>query len=242
MQDFQHYQAAFTAHIRNPQANAKPFGVSSTRMAVYKTAVFNNIFESVSVCFPVCQLAVGKQAWCKLIKDFVKNDAAATPIFREIPQAFLQFLNVSKTAPDYLAQLAHYEWVELAVSHLPNSSSKLSKVTDLLHEKPVLAPNLLLQYDYAVHTISKKHNTQAKQETHLLVFRNAENAVKFIELNPITFQLLDLMTKLDLTGKQALLRLAEALNYPDGDAMLAFGAEILADLVNQQAIIGSVND
>ena len=63
--------------------------------------------------------------------------------------------------------------------------------------------------------------------------------MKFIALNPSAFQLLDLIANNHLTGKQALMRLAEALNYANVDAMIEFGAEILADLHNQQAIIGS---
>ena len=67
MLDFQHYQQTFTAHIRNPKVHKKPAGVVAARMAVYRAAVFNNIFESVSVCFPVCQTAIGKRAWRALL-------------------------------------------------------------------------------------------------------------------------------------------------------------------------------
>ena len=42
-----------------------------------------------------------------------------------------------------------------------------------------------------------------------------------------------------MTGEQALVRLAEAINHPDTDAIIQFGAEILTDLANQEAIIGS---
>jgi uncharacterized protein len=63
--------------------------------------------------------------------------------------------------------------------------------------------------------------------------------VKFIELNPVTFQLLKLIEENNMTGKQALMRLAEDLRHPDADAVIQFGLEILQDLANQQAIIGS---
>jgi uncharacterized protein len=119
--------------------------------------------------------------------------------------------------------------------------TKLSKKTDLLNEKPVLAAaNMLLVYDYAVHKITRKHSSIVAEKTYLLVFRNLENKIKFIALNPSTFQLLDLIINKSITGKQALMRLAEALNYTNTDAIITFGAEILADLHNQQAIIGSV--
>ena len=240
MLDFQRYQQEFTAHIRNPNVHKKPAGVVLARMAVYREAVLNNIYESVSVCFPVCQAAIGKRAWRALLKDFVKSYPAQSPIFREIPQQFLQFLNTLNSQPTFLAELAHYEWVELAVSALQTESIQLSKNTHLLSERPVLTPaHMLLEYDFAVHKIAKGKLPKTTEKTYLLVFRNARFEVKFIELNPTTFQLLQLLEKNDMTGEQALMRLAASIQHPNVDAVIAFGAEILSDLADQQAIIGS---
>ncbi len=240
MLDFQRYQLEFTAHIRNPKSNKKPAQVDDARMAVYREIVFTNILNSVSTCFPVCVQVLGERDWEKLVRQFFAKHQATTPIFREIPQQFLQFLNTAKDLPIYLEQLAHYEWVELAVSSQPTTPPKLSKTPDLLNEKPVLAPaNKLLQYDYAVHKISARNKPKTGDKTNLLVFRNSENKVKFIELNPVTYQLLKLIDENNMAGKQALARLAEDMKHPDTNALIQFGAEILIDLANQQAIIGS---
>jgi hypothetical protein len=237
---FQKYQLEFTAHIRNPAAHKKPAKVPDARMAVYREIVFNNIFSSVSACFPVCKSVLGARAWKKLVREFFANYQATTPLFREIPQQFLDFSKTARNLPEPLKQLAHYEWVELAVASQPTETEKLSKKTDLLHEKPVLAPaHMLLKYDFAVHKISKKNLPKSTESTHLLVFRNASNRVKFIELNPMTFELLRLINENNMTGEQALMMLAEAINHPDIDAMIQFGVGILADLARQQAIIGS---
>ena len=241
MLDFQRYQLAFTAHIRDPSANKKPAQVKDTRMAIYREIVFNNIFSSVSACFPVCRSILGVRAWRNLVRAFFAHHQATTPIFREIPQQFLQFIDKKFDCPIYFQSLAHYEWVELAVAAQQTEAIKLSKKPDYLNEYPILAPaHQLLTYDYAVQSISKRNQPKSTAQTHLLVFRNAENQVKFIELNPITFQLLSLIQNNALTGKQALMRLAEDMNYEDKDAIIAFGTEILADLAKQQAIVGSV--
>ena len=55
----------------------------------------------------------------------------------------------------------------------------------------------------------------------------------------MTFELLRLIDENSMTGEQALVQLAEAINHPDTDAIIQFGEEILADLASQQAIIGS---
>ena len=241
MLEFQRYQLEFTAHIRNPKANKKPAQVDDARMAVYCEIVFNNIFGAVSACFPVCVQVLGKHAWEKLVRQFFANYQATSPIFREIPQQFLQFINSVANLPAYFQQLAHYEWVELAINTQQTEIAKLSKKMDLLNEKPILAPaHMLLEYDYAVHKISKRNQPKITEQTYLLVFRNSEFKVKFIELNPTTYQLLRLIQENNMAGEQALMELAKDINYSDIDAVIQFGAEILLDLASQQAIIGSV--
>ena len=240
MFEFQRYQLEFTAHIRNPKANKKPAQVNDAGMAVYREIVFTNIFNSISACFPVCVQVLGKNSWDKLVRQFFANYQATSPIFREIPQHFLQFLNTVDNLPAYLQQLAHYEWIELAINTQQTEAAKLSEKMNLLDEKPILAPaHMLLEYDYAVHKISKRSQPNATEKTYLLVFRNSEFKVKFIELNSTTYQLLRLIQENNMTGKQALVRLAEDIKHPDADAVIQFGAEILSDLANQQAIVGS---
>lgn len=243
MLDFQRYQLEFTAHIRDPKTHKKPAGVVPARMAVYRNAVFNNIFESISICFPVCQAAIGKRPWRALLREFVKSYPAQSPIFREIPQQFLRFLYAQSAQiaqPAFLAELAHYEWIELALSAQQTEPVKLTKKTDMLSEKPVLAPaHRLLEYNFAVHKIAKGKLPKTTEKTYLLVFRNAKFEVKFIELSPMTFQLLQLIEDNKLTGEQALKHIAEKMQHPDPKAVLQFGEEILGDLAMQQAIIGS---
>ena len=245
MLDFQRYQIEFTAHIRDPKIAKKPAKVADARMAVYREIVFNNIFGSVSACFPVCQQILGKRAWLKLTKQFFAQHQASTPIFREIPQEFLKFIAEVEGLPAYFQQLAHYEWVELAVNSQKTEMPRISKKSDFLHETPVLAPaHMLLEYDFPVHKISAKFKpkdlkSENRGETYLLVFRNAEFKVKFIELNVVTFELLKGMQSSHLPGEQALARLAEALPALDSKTVLNFGLQTLQDLANQGAIIGS---
>ena len=184
MLDFQEYQLAFTAHIRDPTLKKKPAKVADKRMAIYREIVFNNIFGSVSACFPVCQVCLGKRAWLKLVRTFFFFFQASSPIFREIPQQFLQFLNSAEKLseykrPVYFGQLAHYEWVELAVASQQTENLKLSAHIQLLDEKPVLtAAHMLLTYDYPVHKISARFKPSTPEQTYLLVFRNKDLQVR----------------------------------------------------------------
>ncbi len=239
MKDFQQYQYEFTAHIRDPDNNPKPDNVDEERMAVYREGVYNNIFESASVCFPVCQEVVGEEDWDATVRRFVASHHATSPIFKDIPHELLTFLENDKATPASIKQLAHYEWVELAVGGLQTETPALSNTVDLINETPVLAPaHMLLQYDYPVQKISAQFKPEATEATHLLVFRNTKFEVNFIELNPMVFALLNLV-KEGLSGQQALTALAEQIQHPEPEAIIEFGHGVLKDLMSQDAVVGT---
>ena len=246
MLDFQRYQLAFTAHIRDPKSHPKPDKVPEKRLAVYRESVFNNIAESVSICFPVCQNVLGKRKWQRLLRQFVAIHSAESPLFKEIPQQFLTFLaklDSSKQSdlalPPFIQQLAHYEWIELAISSKQTNQNATLQVAslDLNHVISLAAASELLAYDYPVHQISARFKTTTIEKTFFLVFRNSNFEVKFILLNPVTFRLLSFIQENQITGRQALTMLANELSHPDLTAFMQFGFEILEDLHQQQAVL-----
>lgn len=241
--DFQQYQLAFTAHIRQPAVYNKPAKVPNKRMAVYRNAIFNNFLSIVSACFPVTQQVLGVRAWKKLVRRFVAEHSATTPIFKDIPFEFVQFLAKLEDIPAYLQALTHYEWVELAVAYQTAENEVMSRQEtkpDYLDEIPQFAAHQLLAYDYPVHQISKKHIPDTHIPTFLLVYRNQAFEVKFVVLNPVTYRLLSLLKVEPCTGRQALTKLAQELQQQDVNAILQFGLDILLDLASQQAFIGTI--
>ncbi len=245
---FQRYQQAFTAYLRDPLHQPRPQGVVADRMAVYEEIVFNNIFESVSACFPVARKVVGKRNWLKITQAFLRDHAANTPIFRQIPEEFLYFLananlEIQQRLPPFLVSLCHYEWIELHVASMATSeisTENINQKGDLLAHQPILTPTTqLLNYEYAVHKISPRYKPKEQVSTQLLVFRNIEDNVKFIELNPVTFRLITLLLQGGITGKQALILLTEELDYPQPASLIQFGLEILEELRGHGVILGT---
>lgn len=236
--EFQQYQLAFTAHIRQPALNSKPSKVQNARMAVYRNAIFNNFLSIVSACFPVAQQVMGVRAWKNLVRRFVAEHATKTPIFKEIPYEFVQYLATLKDIPPYLQALTHYEWVELEVANQSlDEAWKMPEVeVNLLDEIPQFAAHQLLAYDYPVHRISKKQIPDTITPTFLLVYRNQNFDIKFIALNPVTYRLLCLLKEQPRTGRQALTALAQELQQAP-DMILQFGAGILHELSEQQVFI-----
>ncbi len=245
---FQQYQLQFTGHIRNPQGIPRPPKVPAKRMQVYTEIVFNNLQSSVSACFPVAKKVLGARAWQKLIRGFFIHHQCHSPLFRQIPEEFLRYLETveadsSQSIPPYLKSLAHYEWIELAlaVEDVSVDMATIDAKGDLLKGAPVLAPALaLLSYDYPVQSISPRFKPKAPlaEPVHLLVFRDAADDVRFVEINQVTAWLLAILQAEAVTGHQALEKIATEMAHPDPQAIIQFGLSVLEDLRAQGAILG----
>lgn len=241
--EFQQYQLQFSGHIRNPAQQLKPSKVPAKRMRVYTQIVFNNLESSVAACFPICKKMLGNRAWKHLVRHFFAQHQCQSPLFRKIPEEFLRFLETAEHVPPYLYSLAHYEWVELAISvdDAEVNWDQIDTNCELLDSQPIFTPaRVLLEYDYPVHKISPraKPTEPLTEPVHLLVFRNAEDDVRFIELNPVTAKLLKLLQDETLTCRQALERIALELQHPNPEAVIDFGMGILNDLRQQGALLG----
>jgi hypothetical protein len=249
--EFQDYQRAFTKHIRDPEGNPRPQGVPAARMEVYNELLFNNVFGQVSSCFPVARSILGEPQWRQMVRTFFATHRCRSPYFRQIPEEFLQFMqerNGSGREPDFLIYLLHYEWVELAVeiSDKEPDGNAINPAGDLLSGRPVLAPaHMLLAYPYAVHRIGKNFQPTTEQQEHtcLLVFRDAEDKVRFTVLNPVSARLVALIEAGGISGEQALAQVVTELQHPNPAVALAGGREILHKLRRDGAIIGiSIGD
>lgn len=247
---FQQYQMQFTSHIRNPRENPRPPKVLAKRMRVYTEIVFNNLESSVSACFPVTRKVLGVRAWEKLVRSFFSHHQCHSPLFRQIPEEFLSYLETLPVdagtlgLPPYLKSLAHYEWIELAVA-VADVSQDMSEIAvngNLLEGPPAFAPaQALLSYDFPVQLISPRFKPRQPlpAPVNLLVFRDAADDIQFIELNAVTARLLGILQAEALTGRQALEKVAAELAHPDPQAIIQFGVAILEDLRVRGAILGT---
>ena len=246
---FQQKQYAFAAHIRDPENNPAPSGVEDRRMAIYRELFFNNLHSLLGSTFPVIKKLHKPDKFRSLIRAFMVQHEAQTPYFLEVPQEFLAFLQDEYELQDddfpFLIELAHYEWVELAlsVSEEVNDTTKVDPDGDLLQGIPVRSVLAwTYAYQYPVHRISKDYQPTEPGEalTFLVVCRKANDDMDFLALNPVTARLLDLLdtTEQD-SGSDLLLKLADEINYPEVEALLQHGAEAMQQMRQTEILLGT---
>ena len=248
--DFKARQLEFSAYIRDPFNNPKPADVKPQRMEIYRELFFNNIDSFLSSNFPVIRAILDDTQWFELSQDFFAKHPCTTPYFSEIPEEFIDYLqNQRQNDADYpfLLELAHYEWVEMALSISKQEISENTDafITNLAEETISLSPLAWpLVYQFPVQQISPSFLPEAapEQATYLLVYRNADDEVNFIQIPAITFSLLQLLQNNNsLSCNDCLMRVAKESSHPEPNIIIDAGIQVLKDLAEKNIILpGSV--
>lgn len=241
-------QYQFAAHLRDPAQHPRPPGIEDRRMGIYRDLFYNNVEGLLAQTFPVLREIIPDEKWHRIAREFYARHACHTPLFREIPEEFITYLREERQSeaddPAFLLELAHYEWVELALdisdAEIPNN---LDPDGDLTTQMPVLSSLAwLLSYDFPVHQISHdfQPDTPSEHATLLLVYRNSDDSIQFTEINPVTARLIQLIQEnTTQTGLSLLKQLATELQHPQPDSIISHGQQILLDLRSKGVIIGT---
>ncbi len=245
---FKDWQYAFTSHIRDPENVAIPDGIEERRIKIYSELFYNNVEGFISGGFPVLRSLYSEDNWHLLVRDYFKNHKNHTPYFLELTQEFLDYLQNEREAQDddfpFMLELAHYEWIELAldIDEAVIDTAEIDIDGELLDGHPVISPLAWpLSYNFEVHKISPDYipTAPAAQATHLVVYRDLDDEVHFMEINPVTARLLYLLNEdKNISGRMALEKIANELQHPDIDAVINGGLDTLRELKERNIILG----
>jgi len=238
---------ALAAYIRDPAHAAPPPGIEERRLRVYRELFFNNIVGMLAGNFPVLRSIHGHDGWQTLVRDFYRDHASSTPLFTELPREFLRYLEGRNDSSDpaWQCELAHYEWVELALQICESSADDIAHdpAGDLLTGRPVLSPLAWpLAYAWPVNRIGPDFlpNVLPDLPTLLLLRRETDGTVTFHEVSALTYRLLQRLDELpDLTGADQLRGLAAEAGVGDDDGFLGNGHAMLLQLLREGSLLGT---
>jgi uncharacterized protein len=228
-------QLRMARHLRNPVQSPAPEGVEARRLKVYRELVYNNIERFISAGFPVLRSLYNDGQWRELVQGFLEGHRCSTPYFLEISQEFIHYLveghRPRPCDPPFAAELAHYEWVELALDVADAEPPPPPPPGDPLALVPRLSPLAwLLSYAYPVHRVGPALRPSSPGEpTFLVVYRGRDEAVGFVELNAASARLLQqVQENTAQSGAQLLGQLAGELGMAP-ETLTVYGAEQLAE-------------
>ena len=243
MKSFQETQLAFARHVRAPGLYPAPAAIDDRRMGIYRELVYNNIENFIANVFPVIRSILSDEHWHLLIRDFIHQHRCQTPYFLEISEEFLHYLmqerGLRDSDPAFLLELAHYEWIELALdvseAHIPPASSY---PIDLPASKARVSPLVVcLGYQYPVHKISPHYQPPVVEPTQLVVYRNRDDKVCFMVANPLTLRLLYLLqTNIQQSLDDHLQIIATELQHQNPGILVGEAHVLIEELFNLDII------
>jgi len=253
MLDFQKKQYEFAKHIRDPENTPTPDGMEERRIKIYRELFFGNIKGLVSQTFPVLKKFYSEIEWDALIRKFMIEHEAKTPLFLEVSSEFIQFLQDTYQATDkdpaFMLELAHYEWAELAVAVMDAEIdlSRIEQDTNLLDSVPYISSTIWsLGYEFPVHRLGPNYAPTEKPEqpTFLLIYRKLNDQVEFMELNAVSARLIALLEEdaektVRRTGRELLAQIADEMQHPNPNAVIEGGLTLLQDFLTKEILLGS---
>lgn len=247
MSELSALQKAFTSHLRDPDHVPVPAGLDERRMGIYSDLIFNNVSSLLSDFFPVIRSLLTEERWLQMVRDFFISHESQTPYFMELSGEFAQYLSQSQLIsdlPGFLPELAHYEWIELALFTMEEELPEAPVAEDRLGEVPLaLSPLAMpLAYQYPVHQISPDFQPTAPGDAPscLLVLRDVSDSVRFFELQPLSLGLLnEIQQNPGLIARDWLRDVAEANQVEDIEGFICNGIDLLQSFNQHHVLIES---
>ncbi|WP_394393593.1 DNA-binding domain-containing protein [Shewanella woodyi] len=240
---FLEIQQSFIDHIKEPSSTL-PSGTDARRMKVYRELFFNNVDGFISSAFPVLKTLYSDEDWLALVQNFFVIHHCKTPIFIEIAQEFLVFVQseyeLQPKDPVFMLELAHYEYMELVVA-VAKDNPQHKPIKGGIAEFPICLADTakVLQYSFDVQHISEEYCPEEPNSSpqFFCLYRDADDEVIFLQLTPLSAQVLGFLSQYEAVTLDDVNSWLVGI-YTDMDkTMLTQGAQqLLEDLASKGVI------
>lgn len=249
MADLKQAQLAFAHYIRNPDSQPPAGGLATERLEVYRELFFNNVCNFINNAFPVLHqiyqgTAYDQQQWLCLQQQFFSQYSCQSPYFLHISEQFVDFvqhITLQGQHRPFLAELAHYEWAELYIGTIKDSTQQQWLTPSELEQLPLTLSEqaLLAAYHFPVQRIGVDFQPDTADEpSFFLIYRNAEYHVVFVNLNQASLLLFHHLNQAaGLTLHELLERMAPLLPKLSQSELQAAVITLLTDFAEKGVIV-----
>ena len=237
--------AAWLARHRVAEPDARALTRDFSRLLVYRELVRHTLRGALVATIPRTLARLGS-SFDGYFSDFLRVSPPATRYLRELTPQFLQFALArwpsDPNVPAYLADLARHEALQVEVASLL-ARPKGHVPAELALDQGVefIDAVRLVNYTWAVHRLPEDESSRVwpeQSQVSLLVYRNPEHEVRYLELGPFAQALLASLLNERLSLQRSLQSAAERVGTPLNDELLMRAARLLADLAERGALLG----
>ena len=233
------------AHFCRTGQDPSGVGMCPERSLIYRDLIFSGVQGALRNNYPLTYALLQEEKWEELTHDFFAEYPCGDPQFWKMPKGLVEYVKESgwgeKRQIPFLADLVHFEWVEMEVYMMQDRiSPPFSRQGDVLENVLILNPeHRLVTYDYPVFSQLSWDAPWKKGEYHLLCYRNPDTlGVHFFSLSSFFSHVIQALVDKEGSGRDALQIAAKRRHVAIGDQLFRAGRKLLEDLVIKRAILG----
>lgn len=239
---------AYLARHGIAQEDADAILASPMRLGLYRHLVRHNVVNVVGVMLERTRKRLETHApgaFDRTVDAFLTEQGPRTPHLRDVPSEFLAWASPrwreDEAVPSWLVDYAELELVDFTIGVAPRPAPP-PPLAEVTADRALVFgdPHVIVHLAWAVHEVpaGDPTSTPAERAVHLLVYRDAVHATRFLDLTPLAAVILErLMAGRPLA--QAMVEACQASDHPLDDAVLAGAARLLADLGERGVLLGA---
>jgi len=223
------------------------------RLGVYRSLVRNGLSSVVLRMLPRTRArmnAAHHGGFDADVAAFLDQVGPRTHYLRDVPGEYLAWAEpqwrTDPRLPAYLADLAAHELAAFAVAAAAPASRIQAGEVALERPLAFLGSTRLMHHAWAVHELKGEGDAStdeaeepAHREVHLLAYRDADHAVRWLELTPLAAAIVARLLEGEALGEAVAAACAEA--NMEAAAVLPDLARLLADLGERGVLLGAKN-
>ena len=228
-----------------PDDAAQLAAFGAHRLQIYRRHVRRTLERAVRQEIPraAARLGAGFEAW---VGRWLDEEAPRSPYFRDLAFELVAWAAPrwadDPAVPSYLGDLARHELAYFEVACAPETVDQAGPLGEIALERGVRfsASARICRYDHAVHRLDAALDARDVPEptpTALLVYRDADHDVRFLELTPLAAAILERLVRGEPLG-QSVVGACAVLGAALDPAVTGSTAALLGDLLERGAILG----
>jgi hypothetical protein len=242
LNDFRQTQFALARHLRDPLSAPLPEGVNAADANACSQEMVDHLCDILAPAFPVTHALLGDDMWSLTVRLFLKDAPCHVPWATSVQRAFVTHVCAGvdmRHLPAWLQDLAHFEWLQTAVSTASVTWPAYDASGDTMHHAVVLNPtHVEAAYEWPVQGINTDHKPDDMQSTYVSMLRDPQDELHVFDSSVFRGQLIELLRE-GQTGEQALMVLAMWLSHPEPEAFVREGAQVMAQLQREGVVLGT---
>lgn len=168
-------------------------GAKQDRLHNYRRLIYNIIDDAIESAYPIVRSFLDESQWNEMIDAFVLEHKCQHPQIMYMPGELIDFAKLknysTKFELPWLIDLLNFEWVEVIVHTMKDQTiGDFKSDGDFKNQPLAFSPYFqLLELEYPIHKLRTRDINTEKGNYFMLVYRQENGTVQYLELNQLTY-------------------------------------------------------